>query len=225
MVGREKEPPRMSNAEYGVSILDLGINNINSVRRAFQQNTHNAHIRIESENTSLGNTRLIVLPGLGSFSSGMEQIRKRNLDHYLFKAAKSNIAIVGICLGMQLLGEGSEESPGVEGLGLVKGKNEKLPIISDERIPNTGWMGGIPENEGFLFPALGKGKDFYFVHSYHFVLENPTESIFKSSYGDVEITTGIKHKSVSGFQFHPEKSSNIGNELIQEIIGWGLYED
>ena len=85
-------------------------------------------------------------------------------------------------------------------------------------------MGGLSENEGILFPALGKGKDFYFVHSYHFVLDNPKDSIFRSKYGDVEITTGIKHQSVIGFQFHPEKSSNIGNELIREIIEWGIYE-
>lgn len=215
----------MPSKDFGVSILDLGINNINSVRRAFQRNTEEVEIRIESENTSLGKTRLVVLPGLGSFAAGMEQLRKRKLDEYLFKAAKSDLAIVGICLGMQLLGELSEESPGVTGLGLVEGKIEILPVISTERIPNTGWMGGLPQNEGYLFPALGKGKDFYFVHSYHFVLDNPTESIFKSLYGDTEITTGIKHKSVTGFQFHPEKSSNIGNELIQDIIKWGLYED
>lgn len=214
----------MPNSGLRVSILDLGINNINSVRRAFQQNAKNAEIRVESEDSGLGNTQLIVLPGLGSFSAGMAQLRHRKLDRYLVRAANSNIAIIGICLGMQLLGEESEESPGVEGLGLVKGKNRILPISSDERIPNTGWMGGVPENEGTLFPSLGKAKDFYFVHSYHFVLDNPKQSIFKSKYGEVEITTGIKHKSAMGFQFHPEKSSNIGNELIREIIEWSLHE-
>lgn len=214
----------MPNSGFRVSILDLGINNINSVRRAFQQNTKSAEIRIESEDSDLGNTQLVVLPGLGSFAVGMEQLRQRNLDRYLLRAADSKIAIVGICLGMQLLGEASEESPGVEGLGLVKGRNEILPVSSEERIPNTGWMGGVPENEGTLFPSLGKEKDFYFVHSYHFVLDNAKDSIFKSKYGDVEITTGIKHESVLGFQFHPEKSSNIGNELIREIIEWSLNE-
>jgi glutamine amidotransferase len=214
----------MTDSDFSVSILDLGINNINSVRRAIQQNAIGAGIKIESEDSALGNTRLIILPGLGSFAAGMEQLRQRNLDRYLSKANKRGIAIVGICLGMQLLGEGSEESPGIEGLGLIKGKNEILPFYSNERIPNTGWLGGVPENEGSLFPALGKGKDFYFVHSYHFKLDNPKDSIFKSKYGDVEITTGIKHHSVMGFQFHPEKSSNIGNELIQEIIEWGFYE-
>lgn len=214
----------MPSSDFVISILDLGINNINSVRRAFQQNTIGAGIRIESEDSAFGNTRLIILPGLGSFAAGMEQLRQRNLDRYLSRAAKQEIAIVGICLGMQLLGEESEESPGVEGLGLIKGKNEILPVYSGERIPNIGWMGGMPENEGSLFPALEKGKDFYFVHSYHFMLDNPKDSIFKSKYGDIEITTGIKHESVMGFQFHPEKSSNIGNELIQEVIEWGLYE-
>jgi glutamine amidotransferase len=215
----------MSSLAPGISILDLGINNINSVRRAFQHNTNSVEISIKSENSDLGNTRLVVLPGLGSFAAGMDQLRQRNLDQYLFNAVKHNVAIVGICLGMQLLGQESEESPGVEGLGLVNGKNEILPIDSEERIPNTGWMGGVPENDGKLFPALGKEKDFYFVHSYHFVPDSPNDCIFKSQYGKFEIITGIKHGSVMGFQFHPEKSSNIGNDLIREIIEWGLRED
>ncbi len=215
----------MSSLEFGVSILDLGINNINSVRRAFQRNLSSTEVKVESGDSELGNTRLVVLPGLGSFAAGIDQLRQRNLDQYLFKAARNGIAIVGICLGMQLLGEESEESPGVEGLGLIKGKNKYLPKDSTERIPNTGWMGGVPVNEGAHFPALGKGKDFYFVHSYHFVPDTPQESIFRSMYGKFEITTGIKHESVMGFQFHPEKSSKIGNELIREIIAWALYED
>jgi len=208
-----------------ISILDLGINNINSVRRAFRQISNNVEINTKSEDSALGETRLIILPGLGSFAAGMQQLRLRKLDRYLLKAAAIEIPIVGICLGMQLLGQTSEESPGVQGLGLIQGDNKILPINSNERIPNTGWMGGIPENEGDLFPALGKGKDFYFVHSYHFIPKDSTETIFRSNYGEVEITTGVKRGNVMGFQFHPEKSSTIGQELIQDISNWGLHED
>jgi len=215
----------MSSMAGQISILDLGINNINSVSRAFRQISNKLEINTKSEDSTLGGTRLIILPGLGSFAAGMQQLRLRKLDRYLLKAAANEIPIVGICLGMQLLGETSEESPGVQGLGLIQGNNKILPINSNERIPNTGWMGGTPENEGNLFPALGKGKDFYFVHSYHFTPENSAETIFRSKYGEVEITTGVKRGKVMGFQFHPEKSSTIGHELIQDISNWGLRED
>jgi len=215
----------MASLKGEISILDLGINNINSVRRAFQQNNKETEVNIKLVDIDLGNTRLIVLPGLGSFASGMEQLRRRKLDRYLLKAAKNEIPIVGICLGMQLLGHTSDESPGIEGLGLIQGDNKVLPINSNERIPNIGWMGGEPQNDGYLFPSLGEGKDFYFVHSYHFTPTNPQDSIFRSMYGEIEITTGIKHANVLGFQFHPEKSSTIGNKLIQDISNWSMNED
>ena len=215
----------MASPKGDISILDLGINNINSVRRAFQQNNKETEVFVNSTDTELGNTRLIVLPGLGSFAAGMEQLRARKLDQYLFRAAKNEVAIVGICLGMQLLGCTSEESPGVQGLGLVDGENKILPITIGERIPNVGWLGGVQRNEGELFPSLGEGKDFYFVHSYHFTPKISTDSIFISMYGNSEITTGIKHGKVLGFQFHPEKSSNIGNDLIKDISNWSVHEN
>lgn len=215
----------MTKPKGDISILDLGINNINSVRRAFQQNNNDMEVSIKYKDTDLGDTSLIVLPGLGSFASGMEQLRQRELDKYLFKAAEKDIAIVGICLGMQLLGHTSQESPGVQGLGLIEGENRVLPTVPGERIPNIGWMGGVPKNEGNLFPSLAQGKDFYFVHSYHFIPALSTDSIFRSMYGEMEITTGIKHGRVLGFQFHPEKSSTIGSNLIRDISRWGLDED
>jgi glutamine amidotransferase len=208
-----------------ITILDLGINNINSVRRAFQQSNQSAEIKVLGKDDYSDKSNLIVLPGLGHFASGMEQLRIRRLDHYLLRAMESRICIVGICLGMQLLGHASEESPGIHGLGLIDGESRILPVKSEERIPNVGWMGGTPYNEGKNFPSLGKGKDFYFVHSYHFIPKFDQDCIFKSNYGDLEITTGIKHANVLGFQFHPEKSSFIGNELIVDISKWAMSEN
>lgn len=215
----------MISLQSKITILDLGINNIYSVMRAFQRNIQDADINIKKNGSDLDGSRLIVLPGLGSFASGMEQLQKRGLDEYLFRAVASQINIVGICLGMQLLGNTSEESPGVRGLGLINGDNKLLPINLCERIPNVGWMGGRFLNDGNLFPSLGKEKDFYFVHSYHFIPKQDYECIFKSMYGEIEITTGIKCGKVLGFQFHPEKSSIIGNELIKDILKWAMSEN
>ncbi len=215
----------MVNSKGNITILDLGINNINSVKRAFQRNNQEVEIYIRDSDSDLGNTRLVVLPGLGSFASGMEQLQRRKLDKYILRAKENEIAVVGICLGMQLLGLVSDESPGVQGLGLIQGENKVLPINSKERIPNVGWMGGKPQDKAISFPSLAQGKDFYFVHSYHFVPKFDSDIIFKSMYGEIEITTGIMHEKVLGFQFHPEKSSAIGNKLIKEISNWGMSEN
>jgi glutamine amidotransferase len=215
----------MSSPKEKIVILDLGINNINSVRRAFQDNNQESEITIRDNGLDPDTCSLVVLPGLGSFESGMEQLKHRGLDEYLLRAAESEVSILGICLGMQLLGDTSEESPGVHGLGLIPGHNLLLPIIPGERIPNIGWMGGKPDNEGNLFPSLSKGKDFYFVHSYHFSPKSGQDCIFKSVYGGIEITAGIKRGKVLGFQFHPEKSSNIGFELVNDISNWALNEN
>lgn len=208
-----------------VTILDLGINNINSVKRTFQRQTEVSQVEIIKSYSDYSSTHLVVLPGLGSFFAGMQSLKDRNLDEYLRKTAELGVPIVGVCLGMQLLGFESEESPGIKGLGLIEGKNELLPINSSERIPNIGWMGGTPANDGNLFPALASEKDFYFVHSYHFIPENTDNSIFKSNYGNIEITTAIKKENILGFQFHPEKSSQIGNQLIGDTIRWAINEN
>jgi glutamine amidotransferase len=210
----------MAKPKLKIVILDLGINNIKSVIRAFQNINQEFEVITKDTESDLSSCRLIVLPGLGSFESGMEQLKQRRFDKYLLRAAESNICILGICLGMQLLGDTSEESPGVRGLSLIGGHNSLLPKRPGERVPNIGWMGGRSENDGNLFPSLGKGKDFYFVHSYHFVPKSSQDCIFKSKYGDIEIASGVKRKKVLGFQFHPEKSSFIGSELIKDISNW-----
>ena len=120
----------MGNSKGDITILDLGINNINSVKRAFQRNNQGTEIYIKDSDSDLGKTRLVVLPGLGSFASGMEQLQRRKLDKYLSRAKENEIAVVGICLGMQLLGLASDESPGAQGLGLIQGENKILPINS-----------------------------------------------------------------------------------------------
>jgi glutamine amidotransferase len=215
----------MDKSKGDITILDLGINNISSVKRAFQQSNQGTQINIQISDSEFGNTRLVVLPGLGSFASGMAQLQRRKLDKYLLRARENKIAIVGVCLGMQLLGLRSEESPNVEGLGLIRGENKILPINSNERIPNVGWMGVKPQNGGSTFSSLAEGKDFYFVHSYYFIPTSDKDCILKSMYGDINITTGIMNGRVLGFQFHPEKSSAIGAQLIKEISNWGLNEN
>jgi glutamine amidotransferase len=214
----------MDSTKKCITILDLGINNINSVKLALQRVAVKTQINIQNSDSKIGNTGLVVLPGLGSFGAGMKQLRSRNLDRYLCKVVEEKIPLVGICLGMQLLGESSEESPNIDGLGFLEGKCVRLPNVFGERVPNVGWMGGESKSEGYLFPSLTAGKDFYFVHSYHFVPNSEKEIIFVSEYGNKQIVTGVKKSEIIGFQFHPEKSSQIGISLIKEIIDWGLSE-
>jgi glutamine amidotransferase len=213
------------NSKKSVSILNLGINNIRSVRYALEKNCPNIEINVLDQNEAIGNTGIVVLPGLGAFGEGMNQIKSRGLDNYVFRAVESGAAIVGICLGLQLLGDSSEESPGVAGLGLINGVTKRLPSMQGEKVPNVGWNGGTVKNEGRRFPSLGSGNDFYFVHSYHFVPAQEEAKIFISNYGNLQITTGVKKSRIIAFQFHPEKSSKVGSRLISEIFEWGLSED
>ena len=109
----------MINLKRSVSVLNLGINNIKSIRYALERKYPNIEINILDQNQAIGNTGIVILPGLGAFGEGMNQIKSRGLDDYLFRAVESGVAIVGICLGLHLLGDSSEESPGVGGLGLM----------------------------------------------------------------------------------------------------------
>ena len=215
----------MINLKRSVSVLNLGINNIKSIRYALERKYPNIEINILDQNQAIGNTGIVILPGLGAFGEGMNQRKSRGLDDYLFRAVESGVAIVGICLGLPLLGDSSEESPGVGGLGLISGVTKRLPSIQGEKVPNVGWNSGTVKNEGHGFPSLGSGKDFYFVHSYYFVPAQEEVKIFVSNYGNLQITTGVKKSRIIAFQFHPEKSSEVGSRLISEILEWGLSED
>ena len=206
-------------------ILDLGLNNLNSVKKAFTENsTQNDSIEVISEYIHLTSPALLILPGLGKFAAAMTEIRERRFDILINENRVLNGYMVGICLGMQLLMSGSEESPGVKGLSLIAGTVRRLNPNSQERIPNIGWNSTVVKDAANLFPSLGDEKDFYFVHSYIVEAYDQKNVLATSPYGTSFFTSAIIENRIIGFQFHPEKSSIAGAALIREILQWAKHE-
>jgi len=127
---------------------------------------------------------------------------------------------MGVCLGMQLLGDSSEESPGVRGLGLVPATVAKLVATGDVRVPNMGWNSLEPAEPARAFPTLLRPFDFYFVHSYAMVPDDEGDVLVRCRFGDTAFVAGVLRGNVLGLQFHPEKSSRGGLQLLADAVAW-----
>jgi glutamine amidotransferase len=209
-----------------ISIIDLGINNLTSVKRAFSLHlTSSDTIDVANSNSSSERPDLLILPGLGNFAAGMKQIRDRKLDDLIYKWTGEGVKLAGICLGMQLLGTESKESPGVKGLNLIKSHVEPLPSHVDEKIPNIGWATAVATLNTKHFDAFKSKGDFYFVHSYHLIPENEKVTLTRTTFGSSSFVSSILSQNIVGFQFHPEKSGEKGRQLISEICEWARSDE
>jgi glutamine amidotransferase len=207
-----------------IEILDLGINNLSSISRAFISESGEEKVRVLDSPESESKPALIVLPGLGSFSSGMAALRERRLDEYLINKVNSGSYLVGICLGMQLLGDASMESPGVKGLAFISGDSIQLKGSEREKVPHIGWNRVCPAKGVLTMGQLLDNKDFYFVHSYHFNPKNHEDILTTTPFGPYEFASSVLRDRVLGFQFHPEKSGTCGRNLIRQVIRWAHCE-
>jgi glutamine amidotransferase len=209
-----------------VGLLDLGINNLSSVERAFSRflKTSDSFILIENAEVRVV-PELLLLPGLGKFSAGMQALIERGLVEKIREFHDIGTKIVGICLGMQLLGSESEESKGIAGINLIQGKIEKLSLEQAARVPHIGWAETIATNENAKFPSLGTKGDYYFAHSYHFIPCHEKNILTKTPFGNVEFASSIIDGNILGIQFHPEKSGKKGQSLVSEIMAWGRNEN
>lgn len=188
-----------------ITIVDYDTGNIKNLQRALQA------VGIDSKVTDQKNELLaangIILPGVGAFSTAMNELKQRNLIEPLQTAAKNQIPILGICLGMQLLFDESFEFGQTQGLGLINGSIVKIPETNSLTVPQTGW------NQNQLCQNDPIGEIFanqytYFVHSFY-AKTNPENIITEVDYG-IKIPGMVKKNNVIGFQFHPEKSGEIG---------------
>jgi glutamine amidotransferase len=202
-----------------VEVLDLGINNLKSLVLALKRAGADSVDVLQDANQSKA-ASLTVLPGVGSFGAAVGELERRSYRQLIEARAKAGTSIVGICLGMQLLGRASEESPDIEGLDLVPGISKLLPKEVGMRVPNVGWYPTESLRLESPFEALSSQRDFYFVHSYHFVPDDPSDVLCESTYGATSFVSGIQHERVMGFQFHPEKSADVGGLLLEEAIRW-----
>jgi glutamine amidotransferase len=204
-----------------ITIVDYGVGNLLSVVRAFEY--CGAQTRVESSPNRVVDAEYLVLPGVGAFSVGMAELRQRGLVDALHDYAASGRPLLGICLGMQLLLDGSDEFGACTGLGLVHGWARKLPSEANCKLPNVGW-GDLQRPDGqnweSLLPhQLQSKKDYYFVHSYYADLQNMEDILAQSKYGDFLFCSALKKENISGYQFHPEKSGEAGLHLLANFIG------
>lgn len=197
-----------------IAIIDYGAGNLRSVEKAFSYLGYESCIT--SSRDEILSASHVVLPGVGSFGEAMHKLRSANLCGTIREAAQEGTPFLGICLGLQLLFEESEESPGERGLGLFKGKVIKIPHTEGLKIPHMGWNSIKINKECPLFLGLNDEPYVYFVHSYYPDAEDENVVCAKTEYG-AALKVGVWDKNVFAMQFHPEKSSEVGLTMLKNF--------
>ena len=198
-----------------IAITDYDAVNIKSVEKALLLLGQEAVVTGDKD-TILAADK-VVLPGVGAFGDAMGNLRRTGLDNVIRKVAEKGTPFLGICLGLQLLFERSDEAPGVEGLGILKGEILRIPDKEGLKIPHMGWNSLHLENDGRLFRGVEEGAYVYFVHSYY--LKAAEESIVKASAEySVHIHASVEKDNVFACQFHPEKSSDVGLSILKNFV-------
>ena len=198
-----------------VAIVDYGAGNIKSVENAVRYLGHEAVLTRDP--AVILSADHVILPGVGAFGDAMTRLSRYGLDEVLRKAAASGTPFLGICLGLQLLFESSEESPGAEGLGILKGHILRIPDGEGRKVPQIGWNDLTYPNPGRLFAGLPEGSYVYFVHSYYLRAADPSIVTACTQYG-VRIDASGESGNVFACQFHPEKSEAAGMKILQNFL-------
>lgn len=201
-----------------IAIIDYDAGNIRSVEKALL--LLGQDVKITSDAGEILKADKVILPGVGAFGDAMANLHARGLTDVIRQTVEKGIPFLGICLGLQLLFERSDEAPGVEGLGILPGEILRIPPQDDLKIPHMGWNSLHLENNGRLFKGVKEQAYVYFVHSYY--LKAKEENIVKAStqYG-VHIHASVEKGNVFACQFHPEKSSNVGLQILRNFVELG----
>ncbi|MGQ0684319.1 imidazole glycerol phosphate synthase subunit HisH [Bradyrhizobium sp.] len=211
-------------SKAGVTVIDYGIGNIFSVRRALEH--CGADVQLSSTETEIAAADRIVLPGVGAFADGMKGLRDRGLIDVVSRFAATGRPILGICLGMQMLATSSEEFGEHEGLGLIPGRVIKVPDTTVEgrlhKIPHIGWSELFPvsgENwAATILEDTPEATPVYLVHSFHLVPHDPADLLANCNYGGHHITAAVRSGNIFGAQFHPEKSGKAGLQMLAAFL-------
>lgn len=198
-----------------IAIIDYDAGNIMSVQNALKKLGAQT-ILTRDENVLLSADK-VILPGVGSFGDCMDNINKYNLVEVIRKVVDKGIPFLGVCLGMQLMFEESEESPGVKGLGLLEGKIKLIPEGEYKKIPHMGWNSLFYKREGKLFKGIPDNSYVYFVHSYYLDAKDKTIVVGTTEY-NVSIDATVEKDNIFGCQFHPEKSSDVGIKILENFV-------
>lgn len=198
-----------------IAIIDYGAGNLSSVKKALDY--LGAKSEITQDREKILSASHIILPGVGSFGDAMKAMQERGLVETVKESALSGKPFLGICLGLQLLFEHSDESPDVKGLGILKGSIVTIPKDNGLKVPHMGWNSvSLKQNDG-IFSDIKDNSYFYFVHSFYLKGADDDVVAATTQYG-VEIECAIQKGKLCATQFHPEKSSEAGLKLLSNFI-------
>lgn len=198
-----------------IAIIDYDAGNIKSVEKALAALSAETVVTRDAE--TILQADKVILPGVGSFGDAMEKLHRYGLVSVIRQVIDRGTPFLGICLGLQLLFESSEESPGVAGLGILEGKILRIPERNDLKVPHIGWNSLRFPNKGRLFSGIPEEPYVYFVHSYYLEAKDAGIVTAVSEYG-VQIHASVEQGNVFACQFHPEKSSDTGLSILRNFV-------
>ncbi len=198
-----------------IAIIDYDAGNIKSVEKAIQYLGEDAVITRDRD--LILNSDKVILPGVGSFGDAMAKIREYDLVNTIYDVVDKKTPFLGICLGLQLLFKTSEESEGVTGLGLLDGRIIRIPDASGLKIPHMGWNSLNIKPGATLFQGIEDQSYVYFVHSYYLQAEHE-EDVAATTVYSTKIHASVEHENIYACQFHPEKSSRVGLQILKNFI-------
>ena len=198
-----------------VAIIDYDAGNIKSVEKAMSYLGQD--VRVTRDYEEIVSASHVILPGVGSFGDAMGKLTSYGLDRAIYDVIEQKTPFLGICLGLQLLYDASEESPGVKGLGVLKGRIVRIPDAPGYKIPHMGWNSLEIRPDARLFQGIPNHAYVYFVHSYYLQAEHPEEVAATTEY-TTHIHASVERENVFACQFHPEKSSQVGLKILDNFI-------
>ncbi len=198
-----------------ISIIDYDAGNIMSVEKAIRHLGED--LIITNDPDRILSSDKVILPGVGAFGDAMDKIRKAKLDRVIYEVVDRKIPFIGICLGLQLLFESSQEAPGVPGLGLLEGRILRIPEKDGLKIPHMGWNSLEYRKDSRLFRNLPEEPYVYFVHSYYLEAKNK-EDVAATTHYSTLIHAAVEHENIYACQFHPEKSGAVGLQILDNFI-------
>ena len=209
-----------------IAVIDYGMGNLRSVQKALEY--VGARAKITDKPREIVKAERIVFPGVGSFGAAMKELKARRLDTAIKEAIAAGTPFLGLCLGLQLLFEKSEEAPGVKGLGVLEGSVRRFAFTQYAirntqyglKVPHMGWNSikhSIPNTRYSILNNVPDNAYMYFVHSYYAVPKDKTTVITTTDYG-IEFASGIAKDNIVAFQFHPEKSQALGLGILKNFV-------
>lgn len=203
-----------------IAVIDYGAGNLFSVEKALA--ALGAEVNVTSQAAEILAADKVVLPGVGAFGDCMKNLEASGLIPAVRQYADSGKQLLGICVGLQILFEGSEESPEAKGLGLLKGTVKKIQARG-RKVPHMGWNSlavANPRQQADLFAGLSEKPYVYFVHSYHAVPADPSLVTSWTEYGG-KLTASVASRNIQAVQFHPEKSGDVGLQILKNFLESG----